>query len=801
EMWEDYKYEYQLRAKVISITNVQNTLEEEKRYRLVVIDESHNLRNKEGKRYSIVKDYLERNESKVILLTATPYNKSYMDLSSQLSLFIPENHNLGISPDKYIQEIGGITKFSASHQVNENTISAFDKSPYSEDWQQLMALYLVRRTRNFIKEHYTYPDEATGKRYLKFSDGSRQYFPERKPKKVEYKFDSSDETDQYAKLYTDEIVNLINSLKLPRYGLGQDIYVNNEPGFIPTKDDNLIQQNLGRAGARLKGFARTNLFKRLESSGYSFLLSISRHLLRNYLFMYAYENKLPFPIGKQESGTVNDLIFIDYDSNSLPGVKKEKDFKLLFDKKEYIERAKKYYEAVSNQRNKFEWINSMLFSKKLYDHLKDDSKSLFKILNEGKDWTPDDDRQLTALINLCTKKHKNDKVLIFTQFADTAHYLERQFIAKKILKTACVTGDDENPTAFAHRFSPVSNHKEEQISEDNEIRVLIATDVLSEGQNLQDCHIILNYDLPWAIIRLIQRAGRVDRIGQKADEILCYSFLPEEGIEKIIKLRDRLQNRIRENAETIGSDEVFFDGDPINLKDLYNEKSGVFDDGEETDIDLGSYAYEIWRNAIEKNPQLEKIIPNLPDVVYSTKKTDPKHKKGVLIYTRTSHENDILAYMDTKGDILTKSQTEILKLARCDQDEPAIKRLKEHHEIVKSGVESIKKIESRIGGQLGQRNGSRYRTYERLKFYIDDNPNSLFVTDSLVKATEEIYKYPLRDRAKDILNREFKNHIRDEDFIDIVVNLREDGKLCNIPEDGEIKRKEPKIICSMGLVN
>src|SRR5690606_34217244 len=126
-----------------------------------------------------------------------------------------------------------------------------------------------------------------------------------------------------------------------------------------------------------------------------------------------------------------------------------------------------------------------------------------------------------------------------------------------------------------------SNNKPEIARKGEDIRVLISTDVLSEGQNLQDSHIILNYDLPWAIIRLIQRAGRVDRIGQKSEKILCYSFLPEDGIEQIINLRGRLSNRIRQNAEVVGSDETFFDGDPINIEDLYNERSGMLDDDEQ----------------------------------------------------------------------------------------------------------------------------------------------------------------------------------------------------------------------------
>lgn len=122
-------------------------------------------------------------------------------------------------------------------------------------------------------------------------------------------------------------------------------------------------------------------------------------------------------------------------------------------------------------------------------------------------------------------------MLVFTQFADTVHYLTEQLQARGLTSFAGVTGDSPDPTALAWRFSPESNRKTDnsrRIAPQDELRVLNATDALSEGQNLQDCAIIVNYDLPWAIIQLIQRAGRVDRIGQRADSITCYSFLPAE---------------------------------------------------------------------------------------------------------------------------------------------------------------------------------------------------------------------------------------------------------------------------------
>src|SRR5690242_2433196 len=134
---------------------------------------------------------------------------------------------------------------------------------------------------------------------------------------------------------------------------------------------------------------------------------------------------------------------------------------------------------------------------------------------------------------------------------------------------------------MAWRFSPASD--ERAVPPERELRVLIATDVLSEGQNLQDCAIVVNYDLPWAIIRLIQRAGRVDRIGQQAERILCYSFLPADGVERIIKLRGRVRQRLRENAEVVGTDESFFDDDRNDgaLRDLFTEKSNIYDADDE----------------------------------------------------------------------------------------------------------------------------------------------------------------------------------------------------------------------------
>ncbi|MFA7174437.1 MAG: helicase-related protein [Kiritimatiellia bacterium] len=797
DMWEGYVHKYQLHAKVLSQSMVQKQLPNLRRYRLVIIDESHNLRNDKGSRYRSIKSYLEENESKVILLSATPYNKSYVDLSNQLRLFLADDQDLGISPERYIESIGGQVYFTSKHtETFIRSIKAFEKSEISDDWRELMRLYLVRRTRSFIKSNYAGTDSANNRKYLTFPDGTRSYFPDRLPKKVAYPFNPKDKKDQYARLYSAAIVDAINSLDLPRYGLGN--YINPKAIIKPTDAESLIIANLSRAGKRLMGFCRTNLFKRLESSGYSFLLSLSRHILRNFVFIYATENNLPIPIGKSIVENLDDFIEdsdtdAEVDDNSISFIRNEE---------EYLKRAKQIYKLFADKYElRFEWIRSGLFYSEMKKSLINDSRTIIRILATAKKWYPDQDRQLHALFNLINNTHKNEKVLVFSQFADTAWYLCEQLKQLGVQSIECVTGSCDNPTGYAHRFSPISNEEPKIKGTKEELRVLVTTDVLSEGQNLQDGHIIVNYDLPWAIIRLIQRAGRVDRIGQKFNEILCYSFLPEDGVEEIIKLRARLSTRIRENAEVVGSDETFFDGDPVNIRDLYNEKSGIFDHEDDTEVDLASYAYQIWKNAIDADATLAKIIPDMPSVIYATKaNTFEKEREGVIVYTRTSDDNDVLAWLDVQGKMITQSQLAILKAAECNKEAKPLYKLPDHHHLVKTAVGIISNEEVATGSSLGKKSGVKYRVYMRLDRYFKENDGTLFVTEEMKKAVDDIFKYPLKEFARDTLNRQLKAGIADDGLAHLVVSLRDDDKLC-ITNDEDQATRMSQIICSLGIRN
>ena len=808
-MWEDYAHEYRLRAKVLSLSRVLSELPNLRRYRLVVIDESHNLRNREGRRYRAIQEYVRANESKCILLSATPYNKTYLDLSSQLRIFVEEDKPLGIRPERLLRELGEV-EFSRRHQASPRSLAAFEFSEHADDWRDLMRLYLVRRTRSFIQDNYAETDQETGRKFLTYDDGTRSYFPTRVPKTVKFAIDESNPDDQYAKLYSPKVVEIVKDLRLPRYGLGN--YLLEDPATPPSTVEQRQIDDLSRAGKRLIGFCRTNLFKRLESSGSAFLQSVERHILRNYVFLHAIKNGLPLPLGAQDAEML-DSRFTDEDADEArgslfdPGDDEQEESReeigSAWTATDFEGRAAQVYsDYVGRYNRRFKWLRADLFKSSLESELQSDADALQAILTDYGAWDSANDAKLDALHSLLTRTLPDRKVLVFSQFADTVDYLEAQLKMRGVADIAGVTGNSADPTQLAWRFSPGSNKRPGQGEPERELRVLISTDVLSEGQNLQDSHVVVNYDLPWAIIRLIQRAGRIDRIGQEADEILCHSFLPAEGVERIIDLRGRVRTRLKQNAEVVGADEAFFEDedDDQTIVNLYHERAGILDGDPDDEVDLASHAYQIWKNATNANPRLGKAIANLPHSVFSGRQHTPigRRPEGVLVFLRTADGNDALAYVDREGRSITESQLEILSVAECSIDTPAQPHHETHHQLVEEGVTHVVREEKRVGGQLGRPSGARYRTYTRLKQYSGAIKGQLFDTEALHKAIDDIYRYPLRPSAVDTLNRQLRSGVDDMQLAEIVISLREEDRLCQNDEDSTDSR-DPQIICSMGL--
>lgn len=822
ELWRWHIRQYNLSGETLSLGRVKE-LRDTIRYRTLIIDESHNLRNRSGVRYQSIRDYISENEPRVILLTATPYNKQFEDLSNQLRLFVDEDKTLPARPERYFQDWFAMGKdeiqFQSDNQFSPRSIRAFELSPYPDDWRDLMRLFMVRRTRSYIIENYAKYDESKSRYYVEINKRAF-YFPRRQPHTIHFALNEHDPESQYAHLLNPDVVQLIEELSLPRYGLWQ--YLLSGVRQQATPEEQRIINDLSKAGKRLIGFCRTNLFKRLESSGECFLQSVNRHILRNMIIGHAIETGGQLPIGPQDVVAL-DTIMTDTDADYL-----EEDADLrdnlqiddyeLFEREfssnhrwnmeRYRQQAAEVYEVYRTRyHQRFKWISASLFNKKLLTDLVNDAQRLLSLRQQAGEWLPEKDTKLNALYELVQQTHGFDKVLIFTQFADTARYLYTQLSRRGVLALDVATSDTADPVSLARRFSPKCNG--ELRRDEKELRVLIATDVMSEGQNLQDCHVVINYDLPWAIIRLIQRAGRVDRIGQKHHTIDVYSFLPADGVEKIIKLRARLAERLQANQEIVGTDESFF-GEKAeqNLRDLFTERSGVLDDDSEEniDIDLTSLALKVWNDASE---EARKQALRLPAQVYATRPhiPSPNNPTGEIVYLRTQLGNevqDVLVRVDEQGKLVSQSLSALFTSLGCSPTTPNLPPLKNHFDLAACAMEyASKEIQSPMG-QLGNARSLRRRIYEMLKKTREDlitnlnlDPNAQPILNKVEVLIHAIYHAPLTEHARSQVGNHLKLKAPETELIEMMHLLHNDGRL--VQAVSSMENPEPQIICSMGL--
>ena len=791
DMWESYLHEYEVRGRVEPLSMVHKTLPDARRYRLVIVDEAHNLRSDKRRDHGILQSYIADNDSRVLLLTATPYNKELGDLAAQLSLFIRPDTDLRLRPEKAIAEVGA-ADFELLCNGQTSTLGAFKRSEHLEDWQSLMSQYLVRRTRRFVEENYAMQDDD-GRRYLEFGTGKRFYFPKRTAIPVDRKLTADDPAFVMA---SDETLDTIRDLMLPRYRMGN--YLDND--FVPSEEGEaqLVDDLKNSARGNLAGFTRVTMFKRLSSSGPAFLATLRRHRLRNMVAAHALDSGLPVPIGSVD----NSLWAAEVDGDPEDNDGGDDDVS-MFDSVE--EPAASAYQKLRAKNPKaIRWATPQMFRPNLLDDLRHDTEVITEMLDQFGIWEADRDQKTAALERLLVERYPYDKVLIFTEAADTANYVHEELLRRGVADVGVVTGDSENPTALARRFAPSANgvagngERDRSSTVPGELRVLISTDVLSEGQNLQDAHIIVNYDLPWAIVKLVQRAGRVDRIGQNAPEVLVYSLLPAASIEEEIELRDRIRRRLGENAQLLGSDETFF-GDATERQII----SGVYDESSSyrltvvDEVDPVSMAYEIWRHAEEAHPELAKRVKALPNVVYTTKQsTDAAPDIGVLVHTQAVAGADAFGFVETNGDERRVTPQEALRMAECEPDTPSAERLADHHDLTAAALGGpLKTPTGRATGALQGVRGKVWRMlHEQMEGFKD---NLLFSQAELEAAHDAMNERPLYEAATQRLAKAARDRSTD-DLAALVVELHNDNRLC-VPPAPEGSDADPVIVCTLGI--
>jgi len=769
-MWAEHLEEYDINGRVVPYSMADKVLPELKRFNLVICDESHNLRNNGTVAYDAIDAYIRANASKVLLLTATPYNLAFTDVANQIGLYIDEDDDLGIVPAAALaKEPGRFLKLDGKI----NTLAAFRISEEAEDWKRLMSDHLVRRTRSFIKrtakkELTTGPDgQQVEREYLQFATGEKFHFPTRVATALSHDFSDDDP----ARLMEDDTtLDAIHDLILPRYRLAD--YDNPKAPHSAVDSKNLDDIRSGRGN--VSGFVRVGLFKRLSSSGHSFILSLQRQRARNDLFLYAIDNQLLIPLG---TFTDKQIAISDED------IEGEADL--------HGSIASRYTALINSLPARTKWISTTVFKLTLRADLARDNDALTTLLDRFGSWDATRDSKINALVDLLRHQHPDQKVLIFSEYVDTADYVADALRDAGIEHVGLASGNTDNPAAIARRFSPQSNRLPGHDEVDPQtladpIDVLVATDVLSEGQNLQDAHIVVNYDLPWAIIRIIQRAGRVDRVGQKSDTVHVY-LISHEKVEQQINLRQRIKTRLGASAEAFGSDEQFFGSDQEVkiLDDFYNGR--VTDDTEDSEgeADAVSEAWLVWSNAREKHPAIATRVLALQDMVHSTRDPYLHEKRGsVTCYVSTASGVDASTSTD-HGDVVQQLLTplEALRTFRAQPDTPTAPLRDDHFDREKALVQGTLKTEMISAGNL---KGVRKWAWQRL--------GGTAFGEKAAVALSALHERPLTEHANGRLSQARRNRYSLDDLADLLNQLHAEDRLVIKSTDTDTI----KIVCSLG---
>ena len=418
-MWEEHLEAYDINGRVIPYSMADKVLPELKRFNLVICDESHNLRNNATIAYDAIHQYIRANSSKVLLLTATPYNLAFTDVANQIGLYIDDDDDLGIVPTEALRRDQAL---AAKVDGKINTLTAFRKSEEPEDWKRLMSDHLVRRTRSFIKR--TAKKEtvigadgiAEEREYLQFANGDRFHFPTRVATPLSHRFSPDDPA---ALMEDDSTLDAIRDLILPRYRLAD--YDNPKAHHSPADTKNLDDIRSGRGN--VSGFVRISLFKRLSSSGHSFILSLQRQRARNDLFIHAIDHSLPIPLGAftDKQITVSDED-IEGDSDLHGSV------------------ATRYESLTRSLPAKTKWVNTTVFKSSLRKDLAKDNAIITSLLDRFGNWDSTRDSKMNALVDLLSNDHAGEKVLIFTEYSDTASYIAAALTDAGVSNVGLATG-------------------------------------------------------------------------------------------------------------------------------------------------------------------------------------------------------------------------------------------------------------------------------------------------------------------------------------------------------------------------
>lgn len=641
-----------------------------KQAEVIIIDEAHHFRNLPTDRYKKLFDIAENKQ--MYLLTATPINNSLLDLLHQMELFTRKRkdhfgeaplgiHNLRghfLGLHKQLQERLSIDPNLRGVSIDENEA----RGVLSMD--DLFNAVVVQRSRSYVKKSQEMPGE------------SEVLFPQRKsPIVIDYSLKKT-----YGKLL--DILKTAFNKDSPLLTL--TIYY--PLAYYIGPDETIDPMKEGRQ-KQIVGLIRTLLLKRFESSRRAFQQSCEDLLMKLFTFVMKYNEKL----AKRWEG-VNKPIFDQVKKHLKErGKIEEGDWDEDYFPQELLEEV--------DDLDKNEYNISEIISETITD-----MTQLIKFLRELIRIQDNEDDKIERLILTLNNNEllKNNKVIIFTEYLATAQYLYEELQSRGFTQLFEIDGSTKgNRGNIITRFSPYYNDSSSlELKENNEkeIRILISTDILSEGLNLQDASLLINYDLHWNPVRLMQRIGRVDRRLEKITEdkmlndhpelksirgiVQYWNFLPPEELNDILSLYNRVTNKTLVISRTFG-----IQGKKLLTPEDDYEALREFNEGYEGTTTIMEEMRLEYQELLRQNPEFSTLLNNFPSKVFSGKEHFTLGAKAVF-FCYLLPEKDISTNQWTEEagrskwylyDLETKNiidePAEIIEFIRCNKDTPRITKM------------------------------------------------------------------------------------------------------------------------------
>ncbi len=609
---------------------------------IILIDEAHNFRNKRANRYLTLETILAANgrrgrdgqRKKLILLTATPINNNIFDLYNQINLFTGNDRTYFSSAG-----IGDLYKYflaARRESIEQGSVRIFN----------LLEEVVVRRTRQFIRR--AYPDATIS--------GKTISWPKRQLRTVRYDLEAT-----YEGIYK-TMVERIESLNLPHYNL---------ESYKRTTAE-LDEFELGREQA-LVGIFKSRFLKRLESSIDAFRISIRRALA----FVKTFDEYVQDGIVLDSSSfhLAMRLVALDDEDeeNSLPH-SMAAEFDADVAAKEVIDTLP-HLDADKYDR------------RRLHRALAADVDALTEIWFAIRHIGFAQDAKLQQFKELLQTDLQGKKLLIFTYYKDTARYLFngltngesepwREAMGQPNIRRIDSGAGPKDRVRLVERFAPMASGYPELRGTEEEIDILVSTDVLSEGQNLQDCGYLINYDLHWNPTRMVQRAGRIDRLGSKFDQLTIYNMFPERALEELLGLVRSLTSKIEVinqtgflDASVLG--EVVSPRDFNTLRRIAAEDNSVIEE-QESFLELASSEALLAELQKVLSTEAAKWLTNLDDGIHSG--LERQESRGIFFYYTAPHEGNgrhhFWRYYDFDRREIIDNRYLIMQLIACGPETP-----------------------------------------------------------------------------------------------------------------------------------